>query len=203
MFFLTNSAALAGFTLTNGAGLQIYFIVFQGASIPVFARLGGGVWSASIGSVVSNCVITGNGGGAFGGTLENCSLLGNVEAGAVQCALNNCLLVDNTESGAFDSRLNNCTLKGNSAREGGGARYSTLNNCLLIGNVAIREDGDGGGGGAFHCWLTNCTLIGNCIAYFNTDLQGIGPNYVACTLNSSCTTPLPVDGQPHERTCVS
>jgi hypothetical protein len=61
---------LSGFTLSEGYG---------GA--------GGGVWSGSTATVISNCVVsanvasgtweTGKGGGAYGGTLINCTLAGN------------------------------------------------------------------------------------------------------------------------------
>jgi len=53
--YLTNNAVLVGFTLTNGSG---------------------GVYCEDASAVVSNCVLTGNssdvGGGAYGGTLNNC-----------------------------------------------------------------------------------------------------------------------------------
>lgn len=63
--YLTNGASLSGFTLTNGA-----------------ASSGGGIWCAFSNAIVSNCVIIGNsasagGGGAWGGTLMACKLIGN------------------------------------------------------------------------------------------------------------------------------
>src|SRR5439155_17454157 len=70
--YLTNGASLSGFTLTNGA-----------------AFVGGGVYCGSPTAVVSNCVVAGNlasgrefddpsvGGGAYGGTLNNCILIEN------------------------------------------------------------------------------------------------------------------------------
>ena len=74
--YLTNGASLSGFTLTGGQ-----------------AAYGAGVYCQSSNAVVSNCVITGNralvvsdvspsqryayGGGAYGGTLNNCTLISN------------------------------------------------------------------------------------------------------------------------------
>jgi hypothetical protein len=76
------------------------------------------------------------GGGAYGGTLNNCILEGNMVEG-------------NFSYYPY--------LDGN----GGGAYYSTLNNCTLIGNSAYAGVGFGGGGGAFGCTLNNCIVYGN------------------------------------------
>jgi len=124
---------------------------------------GGGVY----GGTLNNCTLTGNssgsGGGANSSTLNNCTLTGNSAffgGGAYSSTLNNCALTGNSAEGlgggAYGTTLNNCTLAGNSAQSGGGGAYSsTLNNCMLSGNSAGR------GGGAFSSTLNNCTLMGN------------------------------------------
>src|SRR6266481_5505226 len=71
--YLTNASVLSGFTLTNG-GTLIY-------SSPQEDD-GAGVWCESTTALISNCVITGssafvNGGGAYSGSLANCTLMGN------------------------------------------------------------------------------------------------------------------------------
>jgi hypothetical protein len=179
--FLTNSTSLSGFTLTNGG-----------------AQLGGGLYCEPVNTVASNCIISGNsvfsssggpvgypfpnqGGGVWGGRLDDCILSGNVA-------------IDGGEGGgAYGSTLNHCSLAGNGADGGGGASRCALANCALTGNSS---------GGAFRSTLNNCTLTGNsgggasystltnCIVYFNR-----GSNYdPLCTLNYCCTTPLPANG---------
>jgi len=94
--YLTNGASLAGFTLTNGSAVH-----------------GAGLWCESTNAVASNCVVSGNsapfrsydvdepgplGGGAYGGTLNNCTLTDNSAddgGGADQSRLNNCIVYFN------------------------------------------------------------------------------------------------------------
>ncbi len=211
--YLTNGAVLAGFTLRDG-GTQDMHGSYK-------SYCGGGAWCEGLYTVLSNCVISGcqsydDGAGVFGGTLYNCSLVGNdgfYGGGAFASTLNNCRLGGNWGEGgggAYASTLNNCTIEHNDAWEGGGAMNSTLNNCVVIGNCA---KGDyGAGGGALDCTLHNCTLAGNsavgnggvgggtafstltnCIAYYNTAAEN-GANYYGGTLNYSCTTPDPWSG---------
>ena len=184
--YLTSDAVLVGFTLTNGV-----------------ADNGGGVYCESASAVLSNCVLSGNsawndGGGAYGGTLNNCTLSSNGASsggGAYGGTLNNCTLTGNSAGwyggggggGAGYSTLNNCTLSGNSAwGKGGGALDSTLNNCTLTGNSAngyyynLHEYVGGFGGGAFGCTLKNCTLTGNSADY--------GGGAADSTLNNSTLT---------------
>ena len=208
--YLTNGATLSGFTLTNGA-TRIYDDFINHTTDQ---NCGGGVWCASTTACVSNCVIAGSssyweGGGAYGGTLCDCTLSGNFASndhggGAGRCTLYNCTLTKNwvgwDGGGAWECTLYNCMLTTNSAgTEGGGAWDSTLYNCTLIGNVA------NGGGGAYTCSLYDCTLTGNrsvvgggaygsslynCIVYSNST----GGNSIGSTLNYCCTTPLPTNG---------
>ncbi len=67
--YLTNGAVLEGFTLANGA------TSFSGEFLA--SASGGGVCCESSSALVTNCVLAGNwacldGGGAYGGTLNNC-----------------------------------------------------------------------------------------------------------------------------------
>jgi PKD repeat protein len=198
--YLGTNAALIGFTLTNGHTRSIYFN--DGS--------GGGIFSEPS-TFLSDCVLTGNsayyGGGAYGGTLFDCALIGNSAdrdgGGAYNGMLYNCTLTSNSAGvggGTGDSILYNCELTGNSASYyGGGAAYGTLYNCALTGNSASYY-----GGGVEGGTLYNCTLIGNsadcgggvdystlynCIIYYNRAKNG--SNYSYSTLNYCCTTPAP------------
>ena len=183
---------LSGFTLTHGYA---------------------GVWCERLGAV-KDCTISGNGlgGGAYGGTLSNCTLASNRRTGATAALLYNCTLIGNYQWGPYEMwgggvarcTLYNCFLSGNRAYCGGAAFDSTLYSCALIGNGASY------GGGTYECTLYNCTLTGNaalwgggawggklysCIVYFNRSETGIDANYppseVETTFENSCTTPLP------------
>ncbi len=192
--YLTNGASLTGFTLTHGAT--------RSTGDDSREQSGGGLWCESTNSLVTNCVIAGNlahysGGGAYSGTLNDCTLTGNSAhdgGGAHSGTLNNCTLTANCAGygggGASGSTLNNCALTGNSAVWGGGAGgdyfsgYCTLNNCTLTGNSA--QDS---GGGASSC------ALGNCIVYFNTGPNGANYDDTSCIVNYCCTTPQPDSGQ--------
>ena len=126
---LGNGAALVGFTLTNG--------VANGG--------GGGVWCESAREVVSNCVLTSNrangysqGGGAAGGTLNNCTLTANFAA--------------YPGGEASYCTLNNCTLIGNSAGYSGGGVYQcTGNNCIVYYNNAFNDNNSFGSVLSYSC----------------------------------------------------
>ena len=185
--YLTNGAALSGFTLTNGATLTSGDYDLE--------QSGGGLWCESTNALVTNCTLTNNwayngGGGAYGGTLNNCTLTGNLDfydggGAAYSCTLNSCTLTGNPAGGAVSSTLNNCTVTGNS---GSGAYSCTLNNCVLTGNQS---------GGAFGGTLNNCTVTGNsgsgtsfatlnnCIVTGNSGSWG---GAYSCTLNNCVLT---------------
>ena len=163
--YLTNNAALVGFTLTNGGAMDSGDILHE--------QSGGGVWCEDSSVLVSNCVVVHgfayqNGGGAYQGTLVNCVLAGNgadqYGGGAFQGTLLNCVLTNNSAyhgGGAASNSLMGCTLVKNFAQyqnlnSGGGAIYSSLSNCLIIANNSW-----GGGGGAAFSILIGCVISNN------------------------------------------
>lgn len=144
--FLTNGASLDGFTVSNGAS--------RFSADPTFPtdNAGGGIYCASTNAIVSNCVVCGNttdyeGGGAFGGTYNNCIIS------------NNWLYYESVDGGGVCMAvLNNCTISKNYGNEGGGASQSILNNCIVQRNTAFNA-----GGGTSFSQLTSCQLIANSV----------------------------------------
>lgn len=179
--YLCNGAVLNGFTVTNGATREFFNPGWEGD--------GGGIWCQSESAVVTNCTITGSyaehrGGGVFGGTLKNCTVVGNMAhsgAGAAQSKLINCMLSGNPGSGfgyrkpyygggAYESTLTNCTVSGNWADYGGGAYSSSLYNCTVVSNSYQGVTGStlnhcevsyNGDRGAVNSTLNNCTVSRN------------------------------------------
>jgi hypothetical protein len=144
--YLTNGAALIGFTMTNGATRNTGDISQE--------QSGGGAWCNDSSVVISNCVFAGNstaryGGGAYQGTLFNCTFTNNSAAYG---------------GGAASNSLFGCTLTRNSSfyqnyNYGGGACACTLSNCLIVGNQSTA--GGGFGGGAAFSVLTGCVISNN------------------------------------------
>lgn len=182
--WLENGAALSGFTLRDGATSAS-----QGSGVS--DPSGGGMRCSSTNAVLANCVITNcyaslYGGGAMGGTLSHCRVVGNTSLGS--------------GGGAYGSSVVNSVLKANRAEVGGGGLYSGwLHNSAITGNFA-----GGTGGGVNNARLVNCTLLRNtaglsgggaassamtnCIVFFNT--ASAFPNIYVGVLYYSCTTPL-------------
>lgn len=96
------------------------------------------------------------GGGVWGGTVEDCDVVGNVARG--------------WGGGIKDSRAIRCRILGNAATQdgssntpagGGAAHNSTLFNCLVAGNVASAAERSALGGGTSYSILYNCTVVDN------------------------------------------
>src|ERR1019366_8242200 len=170
--YLTNGAALVGFTVANGAT----------------SGNGGGLYCESTNAFASNCVIignsaSGNGGGTYYGTLSNCVLKGNSVSflgggGSYESTLNNCLITRNSGGGSMMGTLNNCVVSLNTAYgigsdHGSGVSYGVQNNCTIVSNT-------GAGAGAYYAHLNNC------IVYYN---QGnYSDNFYNSTLSNCCST---------------
>ncbi|HLP78625.1 MAG TPA: PKD domain-containing protein, partial [Candidatus Paceibacterota bacterium] len=120
------NAAVRCAWLTNGAVLEGFMLRAGATRVSGDATLvrGGGVWSASSNAVVVNCVIRSNvaaqyGGGAYGGTLNNCLISSNSS-------------LFSGGGGAADAILNNCTIVGNST-----GIYQTTPNASKATNCVI------------------------------------------------------------------
>lgn len=193
--YLTNSASISGFTLTNGS-----------------AGSGGGAWCASLSAIVSNCIVISNsastfGGGVFGGTVVDSALIqngaGSGGGGACSNSLINSRIIQNRSlrgGGLFACYAERSLIQTNSAigsqggapGEGGGVYQGYLANCVIVGNSSES------GGVVYSATLSGCTIIGNsyssigvtyqsqlanCIIYYNSPNNQCGSSLVSC-----CTT---------------
>ena len=140
--WLTNGAAINGFTLRGGATrADIWY--------PVGA--GGGVYASSIGrALVLNCLICSNaswsgGGGSAYGRLMNCALVGNYSHG--------------NGGGALGGRFSNSTLLGNVAGGvGGGNLDGGFTNCIISFNSSALTALNGLPDDVIGGFLVNCCV---------------------------------------------
>ena len=155
--YLDSQATLIGFMLTNGA-------TRNGNVVSAADHSGGGAWCDSTHPLITNCIVIGNsaateGGGIYGGTLDDCLVSGNVNGGARASSLKSCTITGNSGNaagGVTQCQLTDCVLMNNSGVGGGAASDCVLNHCILVGNSASSF-----GGGAYSSTLLACSVIGN------------------------------------------
>jgi len=155
--YLDSQATLISFMLTNGA-------TRNGNVASAADDSGGGAWCDSTHPLITNCIVIGNsaakeGGGVYGGTLEDCLVSANVNGGASASSLKSCTVTGNSGTsagGVTQSQLTNCVLMNNSGVAGGAASDSVLNHCALVANSASSF-----GGGAYSSTLLACSVNGN------------------------------------------
>ncbi len=154
--YLTNGAALLGFTITGGATLTNGDTTYDRRGAGVFLDRGG---------AVSNCVIASNtaynmGGGVYanqGGNIFSTVVRSNQSVSAGGGGLY-CLAETPPQSIVRD-----CVIAGNSAEYGGGLRFYASGlaaNCTIADNQAR----NGGGGGVHLVYggsVSNCTILSN------------------------------------------
>jgi len=194
--YLTDDAALIGFTVSNGhTRINGHWMYDQCA---------GGVLLDQGGSI-SNCIIRGNatflnGGGFYGyqgGELDDCTISDNSahDAGGGFChqggVVNQCIISNNVaeyDSGGLycwqGGEINTCLIIGNVAEDEGGGMFCSsggvINHCTISGNAA---NNSGGGvysynGGAFrNSIIYSNTAVSTGNNYYNT---GAGMSYNHC-----------------------
>ena len=119
--WLTNNAALIGFTLTRGATRT------SGDSLSL--ETGGGTWCSSSSALVRNCVVVSNtaafrAGGAYQGSLNDCLISSNGISGSLLNAavygaiLINCTVMSNAPVGINQCSATNAIRYDNSATSG-------------------------------------------------------------------------------------
>ena len=170
--------------------------IIDGGGTNQCANLGGsGTFSSTlIGFTLTNGYSS-YGGGAYGGTLIDCDVVGNEARGeggglyysnAIRCrisdnSVNDTYYYSASGGGAYGGSLINCLVVNNMVESGnysygGGTCYSSLYNCTVAGNVA---HGNGYGGGAYYGYLYNTIVYGN-------DAEYGGETRNVWTLQNSC-----------------
>src|ERR1039458_474763 len=217
--YLTNGAALSGFTLTSGAAG--YVTTGFGGTHTTVAADGGAVTGTLGGSgVVSNCVLSGNsatasGGGAYEVELINCTLTSNSAkngGGAGAATLLNCIVTGNTAipvtaggpfpttsggdgGGIYAGSAVNCVVANNNGYQGGGTwGVVKLNSCIIANNSATSYGGVSPNTSSSIAF----SAVTNCIIYFNsanTYYNYSGLPYGNLFISGSCTLPLPSSGR--------
>ena len=178
-----SAGILSGFTISNGHT----WIYPSGEDY--YDKSGGGVNMYGGNGIIKNCIISGNlaqfyGGGTFGGTVNNCTIIGNsVYYGGGTCfsVVNNSTIIENSANlggGTCLGIVNNSSISRNSASEDGGGTYQcTVNNSTISGNLANLGGGTANG------------TVNNSIIWDNSALSG--NNYYDCVISYSCSFPLP------------
>ena len=213
--YMGSGSRLDGFTVTNGyTATATYSMDIMGGGIwaetncvatnclisGCFAS-GGGGGIQMYGSTLDNCTLLGNwtgssGGGAGGGTLNNCIIKNNFAGGyggggVASCTLNRCIVVGNISlgfgGGAFDTILNNCLITENTSTvHGGGVYGGTINNCTVTSNTANHT-----GGGTISCHVYNSVVWGNTAVVSANDFH---PGMASASGHNSCASDGLTDG---------
>jgi hypothetical protein len=154
--WLTNGAALAGFTLQDGATRAVVLGQSQ-----IDLDCGGAAWCSTNSALVGNCLIRSNsasylGGAIYQGTINNCAINNNVmlpfRAGyggtVYQASLNDCTVTHNlvlgssSGGGLYGGHANNCIIWGNTSSFSPNCYFSTATYCDTtpaingVGNLA-------------------------------------------------------------------
>ncbi|MDR2010830.1 MAG: T9SS type A sorting domain-containing protein [Bacteroidales bacterium] len=153
---------------------------------------GVGICNENESSIVNNCVISNNnstsetthytskGGGIYGGTIDNCTVINNIatNGGGIYGSVN----------------ISNCTVEGNSSTSGGGIYNSnnniTISNCIVNENLSIYS------GGGIYCSgnyvsITNCIISENVLTSLSPAFgggiycSGSGVTISNCTINGN------------------
>jgi hypothetical protein len=200
--WLTNGAALNGFTLRGGATR----LASPSSNQDMF---GGGAWGSSTNALIYNSAILTNtaghqGGGAYRVALVNCMVVGNRAIGSGTPGMGTAGAGQG--GGAAISHLRNCIVRGNYADQssGGGVSESDLINSALVENSSYQHGGGVYGGRMINCTVTRNTSSGyggygaavnggtltNCIVWENFSRGNYATNHSGSTLAYCVSLPL-------------
>ena len=169
------NATISGLTITQGSA----------------SRSGGGLFNSGT-TTLTDCNISGNYSGVFGGGVYNYGDRGTPYHATL--TLNGCTISGNSAGdlgggvcnyGA--ATLSDCTISGNSATgQGGGGVNNGLGGTVTLAHCHVTGNSTSGGGGGVYvnfgtATLTNCTISGN-----SANLGGGVDNFATATINA-CT----------------
>ncbi|WP_168442497.1 right-handed parallel beta-helix repeat-containing protein [Pontiella desulfatans] len=186
--YLNNRNCLVeGFTIKKAGGYSVH-----GTSG------GGAIYCSGINPVVSNCIITENNSGGYGGgvmwrgTANNCTFSKNTASngpGGMQSgSANDCLFLDNTTvnngaGGMQGGIANRCIFKENEGPIGGGARDTIANDCQFIQNLSTTL-----GGGMYNGTANNCVFNQNKAYQGGGGTYGTKATHCTITANQAGTS---------------
>ena len=187
-FNLGNQHCLVeGFTIRNAGGYSV-----NGPSG------GGAIYCSGLNPIVSNCLITENQSGGYGGgvmwrgTANHCTFSNNTGGngpGGMQSGIaNDCLFINNVSGnigggGMSGGIANRCIFKENQATSGGGAINTIANDCQFIQNLSTTY-----GGGMYNGTANNCVFSHNKAYQYGGGTYGTKATHCTITANKAGTS---------------
>ncbi len=171
---VTNNTTTSASNPYGGAGVAYCSVDRSVLAYNKGGYVGGGALHSTVGQsqIMNNQSL--NGGGAYGGTLTQCTISGNTATSTV---------AGTGGGGAHSSVVRQCLVTANSASYGGGTLNGEAVHSTIVANTSIRSAANSGAG----VYGSACR---NTIIWNNTLTGGVLENYSGGSYTYCCTTPL-------------
>ncbi|MDD5676533.1 MAG: choice-of-anchor Q domain-containing protein [Kiritimatiellae bacterium] len=164
--YLTNGAALVGFTVTRGYAYSNYSSYFG---------CGGGVFCGGDNSVVSNCLIVSNyascGAGFFGGTVRNCFIAINRARDSITSTAQSGYGGGGATLWGSSATIRDCVFSNNYGHRSGGGFYGL---CRVYDSTFVYNAGNNGNAAGGGINGGGSGFVSNCVIMFNSAQAGGG-----------------------------